>query len=167
MCIRDRYILVVVDNFNKYVKLYTMKKATTAITVNKLKLYIQEVGKPKSILTDNGTQFTSKSWVKNLVNLGIKPKYTAIRNPCTNLAERINRQLGNIFRVLVRGYHTKWAKYIKLVEKCISETYHDRIEMTPYQAQWGLKPKKAWESYVDRELVKKTGRITMAKYIRR
>ena len=50
-----KYILVVVDNFTKYVKLYTMKKATTAITLNKLKLYIQEVGKPKSILTDNGT----------------------------------------------------------------------------------------------------------------
>ena len=53
-----------------------------------------------------------------------------------------------------RGYHTKWAKYIKLVEKCINETYHDMIEMTPYQAQWGLKPKRVWESYVDRELVR-------------
>ena len=99
-----KYILVIVDNFTKYVKLYPMKRATTVITLNKLKSYIQEVGKPKAILTDNGTQFTSKSWVKQLKALEIKPKYTAIRNPCTNLAERINRQLGNIFRVMVGGH---------------------------------------------------------------
>ena len=118
-----KYILVVVDNFKKYVKLYTMKKATMAITLNKLKLYIQEVGKPKSILTDNGTQFTSRSWIKSLGDLGIKPKYTAIQNPCTNLAERVNQQLGNIFRVMVGGHHTKWAKYVKTVSYTHLDVY--------------------------------------------
>ena len=43
-----------------------MKKATTATTVNKLKMYIQEMGRPKAILTDNGAQFISKSWTKKL-----------------------------------------------------------------------------------------------------
>ena len=89
----------------------------------------------------------------SLGDLGIKPKYTAIRNPCTNLAERVNRQLGNIFRVMV-GHHTKWVKYVKIIEKCINETYYDTIEMTPYQAQWGTKSKRVWESYVDHELMK-------------
>lgn len=149
-----RYILVIVDNFTKFVKLYPMKRATTAVTLNKLKNYIQEIGKPKAILTDNGAQFTSKTWVTQLNALEIKPKYTAIRNPCTNLAERVNRQLGNIFRVMVNGHQTKWAKYIKLIEKCINETHHDTIEMTPFQAQWGRRPRRAWEVYVDRELMK-------------
>ena len=49
---------------------------------------------------------------KNLTNLEIKRKYTAIRNPCMNLAERMNRQLGNIFPVLVGGHHTKWFEHI-------------------------------------------------------
>ena len=88
-------LLYTSDNFTKYVRLYPMKKATTATTINKLRVYMQELGKPKAILTDNGAQFTSKSWVKNLIHLKIKPKYTAIRNSCTNLAERVNRQLGN------------------------------------------------------------------------
>ena len=35
-----------------------------------------------------------------------------------------------------------------------NETYYDTIEMTPYQAQWGTKPKRVWESYVDHELMK-------------
>ena len=49
---------------------------------------------------------------------------------------------------------TKWAKYIRLVEKSINETYHDTIEMTPHQAHWGRKPKRVWEMYVDKELMK-------------
>ena len=61
--------------------------------------------RPKTILTDNGTQFTSKSWTENLEKVGIRPKYTAIRNPSTNLSERVNRQLGNLFRILVGGHH--------------------------------------------------------------
>ena len=92
--------------------------------------------------------------MKNLANLEIKPKFTAIRNTCTNLAESVNRQLGNVFRVLVGGHHTKWAKYIRLVEKTINETYHDTIEMTPHQAQWGQRPRRVWEKYIDRELMK-------------
>lgn len=134
-----KYILVMVDNFTKYVKLYKLKRATTTITINKLKQYIREVGKPKSVVSDNGSQFTSKKWIETLTELNIKAKFTAIRNPCTNLAERVNRQLGNMFRVLVGECHTKWAKYLRLVEECINQTYHETIQTTPHEAQWQIK----------------------------
>ena len=70
------------------------------------------------------TQFTSKQWVKGLSELQIQPKYTAIRNPCANLAERINRQLGNMFRIFVGEQHTKWSRFITTVSytHLISET---------------------------------------------
>ena len=54
-------------------RLYPMKRATTTVTLNKLKEYIREIGNPKEILTDNGSQFTSKTWIKQLRELGIKP----------------------------------------------------------------------------------------------
>ena len=106
MCIRDRdyygpllvssggvkYLLVVVNNFTKYVELYTLRRATTNVTLKRLQQYITTHGKQDSILTDNGTQFTSRKWTQGLGQLNIKPKYTAIRNPCTNIAERWNRQ---------------------------------------------------------------------------
>ena len=74
-----RYIFVMIDNFTKFVKLYTLRRATTAATIRRVRQYIKEVGKPNAIVTDNGTQFTSKQWVKGLNKLQIKPKYTAIR----------------------------------------------------------------------------------------
>jgi hypothetical protein len=54
-----RYILVIVDNFTKFVKLYALRRATTRATLNRLAQYCQEFGTPRAILTDNGTQFTA------------------------------------------------------------------------------------------------------------
>lgn len=148
-----KFILVIIDTFTKYVKLYAVRRATTTITIRKLKVYIEEHGKPSAVLTDNGTQFTSKQWTDELSKLGIRSKYTAIRNPRTNLAERVNRQLGNLFRVLVGECHTRWATYLELIEVCLNQTYHSTIEVTPYEAQLGMKPIRDWSQFIDEELV--------------
>lgn len=111
-----RYIFVMVNNFTKFIKLYAMKKATTRATINRVRQYVQTFGTPNMILTDNGTQFTMEKWTKGLADKGIKPKLTAIRNPRTNSAERINRQLGNMFRVFTSEQHTCWAKYLNIIE---------------------------------------------------
>lgn len=148
-----KYLLVVVDNFTKYVELYTLRRATTAATLRRICQYITTHGKPECILTDNGTQFTTKKWTQGLAKLGITPRFTAIRNPCTNIAERWNRQLGNLFRIFVRERHTKWATHVKLIQKCLNETYQSTIELTPYEAQFGRKPKRSWEKYLDSVVV--------------
>lgn len=132
-----KYLFVVVDNFTKFVKLYKMRRATTATTIKRIKEYIEEYGKPTRILSDNGTQFTAKRWVDTLKQMDIIPTYTAVRNPCTNIVKRWNRQLGNLFRVFVREQHTKWATYVPIIEACLNETYQETIEMTPHEAHLG------------------------------
>ena len=134
-------------------KLYTLKRATTLATLRRIRQYCEEFGTPRAILTDNGTQFTSKQWINGLNELKIKPKYTAIRNPCANLAERVNRQLGNLFRIFVSDQHTKWSRYVTTIESCINETFHETIEITPYEAHLGKKPTRIWEKYVDKEIL--------------
>lgn len=56
------YILVLIDNFTKYIKLYAMKCATTYAMLKRIKEYVEEHGCPKNILTDNGIQFTTYKW---------------------------------------------------------------------------------------------------------
>ena len=138
-------------------KRQALRRATTNITLKRLQQYIDIHGKPDSVLTDNGAQFTSRKWMQGLKELNIKPKYTAIRNPCTNIAERWNRQLGNLFRIFVRERHTKWAKYIKTIKSCLNETYQETIKITPYEAQFGKKPTRHWEQYVDPIVINNEG----------
>lgn len=54
-----RYSLVFVENSTKYVKLYALRRATTGATLKNNKEYSNTYCKPKPLLTDNGTQFTT------------------------------------------------------------------------------------------------------------
>lgn len=56
------YILAILDTFTKYIRLYAIKRATTKAILNRIvNDYIPSTGKPEAILSDNGTQFTSKT----------------------------------------------------------------------------------------------------------
>lgn len=59
-----QYILIFVENFTKYVKLYKLERATTKVAINKVIEYVGDKGKPNYIPTDNGTQFTARMWKK-------------------------------------------------------------------------------------------------------
>lgn len=49
-------------------------------------------------MSDNSSQFRSESWKKGLIELGIKLIFTSIRNPRPNSTERVNKELGRLFR---------------------------------------------------------------------
>ena len=58
-----KYILGILDGFRKYIKLYSLRRETTLSTIGKtFERYIPFRGKPKRIVTDHGTQFTTQVW---------------------------------------------------------------------------------------------------------
>lgn len=71
------FILAVLDIFSKHIRPYALKRATTTAILNRLITdYIPRTGKPKTILSDNGTQFTAKLWVKTLDEMKIQSQVT-------------------------------------------------------------------------------------------
>ena len=84
--------------------------------INKIfKDYIIKFGKPVAIMTDHGTQFTSKKWTDKLRENRIKPIFSSIRHPQSNIVERIHRELGRFFRVYTQHAHKAWAKYTEMI----------------------------------------------------
>jgi transposase InsO family protein len=95
-----KYILVCYDVFSKYVKLYPLKAATTRACLNKLtNNYFLHIIKPEVILSDNGTQFHSPSWKRNLESLNVQVRYTAVRHPQSNPSERCMKEISKFFRI--------------------------------------------------------------------
>jgi hypothetical protein len=95
-----KYLLGCLEFFSKHVKLYPLKTATTRSCLNKLRNhYLQEVTKPKVILSDHGSQFTSPAWQKALAELGIQCRYSPIRHPESNPTERVMREMGKYFKI--------------------------------------------------------------------
>ena len=81
-----KFILMVLDHYTKYTKLYPIIKATTKTALDNIfNSYIPELGTPTSIITDHGTQFKGKKWKETLIEAGIKTYkisvYQATSNP--------------------------------------------------------------------------------------
>lgn len=143
-----KYILVTIDAFTKFVKLYPMVRATAAATIDKIfKDYIPKYGKVKKILCDQGTQFTSKKWQKKVQDEGIQLIFTSVRHPQCNIVERVNRELSRFFRSLISSWHTTWINWVPVIEECMNEVYHDTTEFTPKELHLGEKPTRVWAKY--------------------
>lgn len=136
-----QYIFVVLDAFSKYVSLYPIKKATANTCVQKmLNNYIAKHGKPQAILSDNGTQFTSRVWKEKLQQEGIKIQYSSIRHPQSNPTERVMRELGRMLRTFCDRRHTAWANHIDKIEQILNVTTHHSTGFIPYELQYGEDP---------------------------
>lgn len=144
-----KFILAIIDTFSKLVKLYALKKATADATIRCLiNDYIPKYGKPTSVLSDQGTQFTSGKWARALKGNGIKKIITAIRHPQANPIERTNRELSRFFRSLLQDQHHKWVDYLEVIETCINHTHHETTGCIPQQLHTGEAPMKPWENLI-------------------
>lgn len=93
-------ILVVVDVFSKFTKLYGLRRATSTTYINKIRQYVEKYGRPDKILSDNGPQFSSRKWKKEMLELGIREVHTAVRNPRGNPCERYIKIVGVCLRIV-------------------------------------------------------------------
>jgi hypothetical protein len=66
-----RYLFVCLDVFSKYIKLYPLKSAMARASLKRLMEDYITVMKPETIVSDNGTQYTSKTWVQGLKDADI------------------------------------------------------------------------------------------------
>ena len=79
---RYKYLIIIMDHYTKYIKLYLVNRATTTKVLAVItELYVPEIGKPSSIITDNGTQFKGRRWRDTLLSLGIKTYKMSVYHP--------------------------------------------------------------------------------------
>lgn len=146
-----RYILVALDTYTKFVQLYPIKRADTKTTINKIFNHnIPNFGKPNRIQSDNGSQFTAKNWAKRLKQENIIAVFSSVRHPQGNMVERIMRELGNFFRVLVREKHQSWSIWVNFTQNVLNETFHSTIGFAPSEVHLGIQPSRFWSNWIDK-----------------
>lgn len=100
--------------------------------------YIPEMGKPRRVLSNHGTQFTANKWNQQLSAAEIQVTYSSIRHPKSNPVERVTRELGRLFRTLCSDQHTKWAKFISNIEFFFNATTHSSTGFSPHELHFGI-----------------------------
>jgi hypothetical protein len=79
------YMLVAVNKFTKWVEAAPVTTQDSTAAINFINSIVFRFGVPHSIITDNGTNFTSKEFKNYCESLGIKLKFASVR---------IQRQMG-------------------------------------------------------------------------
>lgn len=128
-----KYIFLVMDLFSKFSKLFPIKRATAEECIKKIKRFcFPTMGKPKTILTDQGRQFISHLWKAFLNKQGIRHCKTSVMHPMTNGGvERMNRETTKFLRIYCYKQHHKWSSWVKKIEHIINNSVSTSTGCTP------------------------------------
>jgi transposase InsO family protein len=77
-------MLVAVDKFTKWVDAAPVTTQDSTAAINFIMSIVFCFGVPHSIITDNGTNFTSKEFKSYYESMGIKLKFASVAHPKTN-----------------------------------------------------------------------------------
>ena len=107
-------------------------------------LYISRIvslhGVPKKIVSDRGTQFTSRFWKSLHEALGTKLAFSTTYHPQTDgQTERVNQILEDMLRACVLSYGSKWEDCLPFAEFSYNNSYQSSLQMAPFEALYGKK----------------------------
>jgi transposase InsO family protein len=133
-------IWVIVDRLSKVAHFIPVK--TTYKGSKLAELYIARIvylhGVPKKIVSDRGTQFTSKFWEKLHESMDTKLNFSSAYHPQTNgQTERVNQVLEDILRACALKDNQSWDKCLPYAEFSYNNSYQESIKMAPFEFLYG------------------------------
>ena len=133
---------VAIDKFTKWPEVEAVRKVTTQSAVKFFKGLVCHFGVPNRFITDNGTQFTSHTFMQYIEDLVSKVCFASVEHPRSNgQAERANVEVS-------RGLRTKtfdrlhkcgrhWIDELPVVLWSIRTTPNRAIGQTPFALVYG------------------------------
>lgn len=129
----NRYVLVVVDWFTKFVLVHPMANATAKGITKFLENQVFLIyGVPQIFASDNGPQFISKDFKKLLSDYNVQKIFYNLRyHPQANHTERVNRDIVRCIRSYIHENHKEWDLSIYKVAQAIRTSNHDVTKYSP------------------------------------
>jgi hypothetical protein len=91
---------------------------------------------PKKIVSDRGTQFTSRFWEKLHKAMDTNLNFSSAYHPQT---ERVNQILEDMLRACAWKDKKSWDKCLPYVEFSYNNSYQKSLKMSPFEALYGCK----------------------------
>ena len=112
--IENRMILVAVDAYSKWISAMVVRSSTSEVTIEQLRMLFAEHGLPETIVTDNGTCFTSAEFTQSMRQNGIQHITSPAYHPSSNgLAERAVQLVKRGLTKMTDGsMQTRLARYL-------------------------------------------------------
>lgn len=132
------YILVICDYATRYPVAIPLKRFTAVEVAEQLVDTFAQYGIPKEILTDQGTNFTSKLLAELYGLLGVRALKTAPYHPQTDgLVERFNQTLKNMLRRVLVEDKRDWDRLLPYVLFAYREVPQASTGFSPFELVYG------------------------------
>ena len=143
----NRYILVLIDYFTKYVEALPMRNMETVTVVRCLEEIFSRHGMPSIMLTDQGANFQS-ALMRSVCNVfNIEQRRTTAYHPQTDgLCERVNKTLKALLRVRTNKDGNNWDEELPFALLAYRIAKQESTGMTPFELLYGRQPRL---SFVD------------------
>ncbi|XP_067288440.1 uncharacterized protein [Pseudorasbora parva] len=134
----NRYILVVADYATRYPEVFPLRNIKTRQVVNALVQLFSRVGLPKEIITDQGTNFTSRLMKQVCSMLRIHPIQTTPYHPQTDgMVERFNQTLKSMLRKFVSDTGADWDQWLPYLMFAYREVPQSSTGFSPFEMLYG------------------------------
>lgn len=134
-------LLVCVDAFSKFVWLLPLRQATSKSTIKVLQTSLfQHFGVPSTIVSDNGSQFTSHEFRSMCFSHGIKHVTTSPYYPQPSHAERFNRNLRSALIAFHATHQDTWDQNLKWLQLAFNSAQHESHKAVPFEVMFGRSP---------------------------
>lgn len=137
-----QYLLTIIDHLTGWAEAIPIasKKARTVWDAFNRDI-VARYGVPAVLVTDNGTEFTSKSFKSWLRDWGVDHRVSSPYHPQTNgKVERFNGTVQKLLLKLSGGNPRRWTDFLSEALYAYRTT-NNATDVSPYLAAYGMKPR--------------------------
>ena len=131
----NRHLLVISCRFTKLTQLVPLRTITAYhVAVAFCTHWVFKYGPPKTLLSDNGTQFASRLFQSVCLEMGTHNLFTSTYHPQTNgQVERFNRTFLSMVRNYINENQTDWDVYAFALSYAYNTHVHRSTGTTPFE----------------------------------
>lgn len=138
---KRKYILAVINAFTKFVRLYPVNSTSTKEVNASLDKYFSYYSRPRRIISDRGSCFTSNEFQEFLLKRNVAHVRVATAAPWANgQAERTMRQIKSMLGKLTEPtQHSNWTAVLGHAEFAINNARHATTGASPAEMLFGTR----------------------------
>ncbi|KAJ8915909.1 hypothetical protein NQ315_015524 [Exocentrus adspersus] len=140
---KNKYILVIIDNLTKFVRLEATRDTKADGVVKKLEDFVLDFGALTKIISDRATCFTSQKFEAFCRKHGIKHVLNSPRHAQANgQVEIVNRTIIPVLQAAIEDPEKKdWDKNLKKIALDLNESINKTTQESPFKLLYGYHPR--------------------------
>ncbi|XP_069186506.1 uncharacterized protein [Procambarus clarkii] len=152
-----QYLLTILDRVSRYPEAIPFKTITAKVLVKHLLWFVSRYGLPKTIQTDQGSNFMSHLFRQQIADLGIKQITSSAYHPESQGAlERFHQTLKGMLRKFCYNRQSKWVEDLPYLLFAVRSVPNESLGISPFEMIYGHSVRGPLEVARDHWLDKET-----------